>query len=147
MPLDEYDPFEHEPIHVWFNLTYASYLVLPRSILQSMPLEWQRRFVKCLRELDAVSPDDVASSYWVRAHDENNRFTADTYARYDRGRRKVILKGIPCEHCGATDPIDAFDHSCQRPVTTSGGLDSSPDVKASASPMKRKLRARTVKGL
>ncbi len=39
-------------IHTWFNLTYAQYLTIPRSVLQSMPLEWQQRFVKCLEELD-----------------------------------------------------------------------------------------------
>jgi hypothetical protein len=89
---EEYDPFEHEPIHTWFNLTYANYLVLPRSILQSMPLEWQQRFVKCLRELDAVTPEDAVSSYWVRAHDEHKRFVSDPYSQYERGRRHVELK-------------------------------------------------------
>lgn len=38
-------------IHDWFDLTYANYLVLPRSILQSMPDWWQHRFVAMLREL------------------------------------------------------------------------------------------------
>lgn len=43
---------EHEAIHEWFGLTYANYLVLNRSLLQSMPDVWQTRFVGCLRELD-----------------------------------------------------------------------------------------------
>lgn len=42
---------EHEAIHAWFELTYANYLVLPRSVLQSMPDEWQHRFVGCLEEM------------------------------------------------------------------------------------------------
>jgi len=34
---------DFEPLHNWFELTYAQYLTIPRSILQSMPVEWQRR--------------------------------------------------------------------------------------------------------
>lgn len=41
-----------EPVHDWFELSYAQYLTIPRSVLQSMPVEWQRRFVKCLEELE-----------------------------------------------------------------------------------------------
>ncbi|WP_051761340.1 hypothetical protein [Microbispora rosea] len=43
---------EHEAIHSYFSLSYANYLVLPRTLLQSMPDEWQTRMVACLRELD-----------------------------------------------------------------------------------------------
>lgn len=43
--------FERD-VHHWFELTYAQYLTIPRSVLQSMPDEWQRRFVKCMEELD-----------------------------------------------------------------------------------------------
>ncbi len=39
-----------EPVHGWFGLTYANYLVLPRTVLQSMPPEWQEKFVKLLEE-------------------------------------------------------------------------------------------------
>jgi hypothetical protein len=42
---------EHEAIHTWFSLSYANYLVLPRAVLQSMPDEWQQRFVACLDEM------------------------------------------------------------------------------------------------
>lgn len=41
-----------EPIHEHFGLSYAEYLVVNRTLLQSMPIEWQARFVDCLRELD-----------------------------------------------------------------------------------------------
>ena len=40
-----------EPIHLWFNLTYANYLVVPRSVLQSMPQPWQARFCELLSEM------------------------------------------------------------------------------------------------
>jgi hypothetical protein len=58
----------HEAIHDWFGLTYANYLVLPRAVLQSMPDEWQERFVACLRQLgDATRDLEFPASYDVRA--------------------------------------------------------------------------------
>lgn len=45
---------EPEPIHAHFGLTYANYLVMPRTLLQSMPVEWQRPFVALLEQFDAA---------------------------------------------------------------------------------------------
>ncbi|WP_371484831.1 hypothetical protein [Kitasatospora sp. NBC_00315] len=42
------------PVHTWFGLTYANYLVVPRTLMQSMPVGWQQRAVACLTELDAA---------------------------------------------------------------------------------------------
>jgi hypothetical protein len=89
---------ETEPIHGYFGLSYASYLVLPRVMLQSMPEEWQRGFVRMLEELgDAVSatdPDGVPkdATYWVRLRDSKGHFVHDPYQDYDRGRRRLPLK-------------------------------------------------------
>lgn len=58
---------EVEAIHGWFELTYANYLVLPRSVLQSMPDEWQARFVGLLREMETAFGHLDWPSYSVRA--------------------------------------------------------------------------------
>ena len=42
------------PIHDWFGLSYSNYLVLHRTFLQSMPLEFQQRMAACLEELSAA---------------------------------------------------------------------------------------------
>ncbi|RSN13770.1 hypothetical protein DMH25_08255 [Streptomyces sp. WAC 01325] len=42
------------PIHTWFSLSYCNYAVLPRTLLQSMPVEFQERMVACLTELQAA---------------------------------------------------------------------------------------------
>jgi hypothetical protein len=78
-------------IHEWFNLTYASYLVLPRTLLQSMPKEWQKEFVKLLEELDNSFdlPDNYTSEYWIRMKDANGKFAKDPFRDYDRGRRII----------------------------------------------------------
>lgn len=41
-------------IHGHFGLSYANYLVLHRTLLQSMPGPWQEQFVGLLEELDAA---------------------------------------------------------------------------------------------
>lgn len=43
-----------EDIHTYFSLSYANYLVLPRTLLQSMPADWQHEFVQLLRQADAA---------------------------------------------------------------------------------------------
>ena len=41
-------------IHTFFGLSYSNYLVLPRTLLQSMPEEWQHRFTGMLDEMSAA---------------------------------------------------------------------------------------------
>lgn len=77
-------------IHDWFELSYAQYLTIPRSVLQSMPDEWQVRFVKCLEELDeAIDWRPDVGRYWVQLRDENGRYVADPLMDYERGRRRI----------------------------------------------------------
>lgn len=45
-------PIDESPIHKFFGLSYANYFVCPRSVLQSMPVEWQKRFLSIMEELD-----------------------------------------------------------------------------------------------
>jgi hypothetical protein len=43
---------ERQAIHRHFGLSYANYLVVPRTLLQSMPDVWQAKFVALLDQLD-----------------------------------------------------------------------------------------------
>ena len=55
-------------IHAFFGLTYSNYLVLPRTLLQSMPEGWQKRFVLMVEELDAAFDHiEQAQAYKVEA--------------------------------------------------------------------------------
>lgn len=60
------------PVHAWFGLSYASFLILPRLMMQSMPLDWQERMVALLRELDETFdwPEDLGEMR-VRVEDED----------------------------------------------------------------------------
>lgn len=65
---DNTDDGHGRDVHTWFSLTYANYLVVPRTLLQSMPKDWQARFVVLLDELgDAFDHIPQADSYDVRA--------------------------------------------------------------------------------
>lgn len=85
------DPLEWEAIHGWFNLTYANYLVLPRSVLQSMSDEWQSSFVALLGELDQQYGGLDWPDYTVNAR-HGGRFIKDPIPHYNRGRTRVEPK-------------------------------------------------------
>lgn len=86
------EPENQEPIHEWFELSGSNYLVLPRSVLQSMPAVWQGEFVRLLEELqDAAADLDVPEEYSVQAK-QGGRFIADPFRDYERGRRRMPLK-------------------------------------------------------
>lgn len=90
-----------EPIHLWFELSYAQYLTVPRSALQSMPVEWQRRFVACLKELDrSIDWRPRVGCYWVRLKDDAGRFMRDPLMDYDRGRRRLPIIGPDGQEVG-----------------------------------------------
>lgn len=55
-------------IHTWFGLSYANHLVLPRTLLQSMPDDWQRRLTTLLEEMStAFAGVPQAQAYKVDA--------------------------------------------------------------------------------
>jgi hypothetical protein len=57
-----------EDVHTYFGLSYANYLVLPRTMLQSMPEDWQTRFVALLNQFhDAFEHVPQAATYQVTA--------------------------------------------------------------------------------
>jgi hypothetical protein len=78
----------NEPVDEWFELTRANYLVLPRLVLQSAPVEWQRRFVECLEELHEMFGDvPKQGQYTVYLRREDGRFFKDDpLADYRHGR-------------------------------------------------------------
>lgn len=57
-------------IDTWFSLSYSNYLVLQRSILQSMPVDWQYRFTAIIDEMNDRMGEEMKarmpSSYCVR---------------------------------------------------------------------------------
>lgn len=87
-PETEPDPVEtNEPIHEWFGLSYANYLVLPRTVLQSMPVDWQRRMVGLLDECNEAIREaglEMPRGYRVTPTDAGGRFAKEPLPHYRR---------------------------------------------------------------
>ena len=80
--------FCQEDVHQFFSLSYASYLALPRSIMQSMPADWQHRFSELMDEVqDKYGGYDMR--YTVNKRDAKGRFIPDELRNYERGRRII----------------------------------------------------------
>lgn len=76
-----------EPIHAWFGLTYSNYLVLHRAVLQSMPDDWQARFVGMLDELRETCDRaklECPNDFRVHVVDARGRFIRDPIPHYRR---------------------------------------------------------------
>lgn len=93
-------PLDSEPVHNWFGLSYASYFAIPRAVLEQMPVEWQRRFITCLREiedhLDWESLQPKNQGYMVKLRGPNGRFLPDPLSNY-RHPRRIPRIGEPDE--------------------------------------------------
>jgi len=65
------DTDERRDIHTAFGLSYSNYLVMPRTLLQSMPEQWQHDFVTLIDQFnDAFAHVEQAECYIVTAANE-----------------------------------------------------------------------------
>lgn len=97
-------------IHEWFGLTYASYLVLPRTLMEHMPEEWQEKMKALLDEATEIWEHD--DKYTVLLRDKKGKFKDDPLRHYrhpDYTALKEALKSykISVRATGEqTDPLD-----------------------------------------
>lgn len=89
--------FDEDYIHEYFELSYAHYLVLPRTLLQSMPAKWQKEFVKLLEEFEerftAFEWLPEGTNYNVQLKDRKgviHSINEDIFNDYERGRRTIV---------------------------------------------------------
>lgn len=43
---------ERKDLHLWFGLSYAAFLVMPRVAMMQMPEEWQEKMAELLTQYD-----------------------------------------------------------------------------------------------
>lgn len=87
------------PVHGWFELSYSHYLVLPRSLMQAMPIEWQERMADCLEEMhEACEPLEINDRYTVLLRGEKGRIVSDPYSDY----RHPKIHSLPIEASAPT---------------------------------------------
>lgn len=81
------DEEHREDVSLFFSLSYASYLVLPRLVMEGMPGTWQEKFVALLNECgDRFGHAYGSNQYKVKLRDGHGGFGADPLADYRRGR-------------------------------------------------------------
>lgn len=93
------DEFERDdrvvvPVETEQQARAAGRRVVPRTLLQSMPAEWQARFVRLLEQVDnvdAVRPE----SYDIRFYTTGGVRTTDPVPHYRRGRTRLVPAMIP----------------------------------------------------
>lgn len=89
---DEPIIIQDEPFHAWFGLTYASYLVLPRIVLQSMPRRWQLKMIALINRIPkTLEIEHEMPDYQVLAK-ENGKFVKDHYREYRRAPNIRMIK-------------------------------------------------------
>lgn len=69
------------PAHQAFGQSRAAYFVVPRRTLQSMPAEWQERFVSLIAEAKASLPADGFPAYQVTRLNDGT-YASDPHRRY-----------------------------------------------------------------
>lgn len=87
--------FYESPIHVWFELTYAEFLTVPRLVLESMSFEWQEKMANLLDEIDETfdwRPEE--GRYWVKLRDANGCFSHAPLNNYRHGSVEHLRKNI-----------------------------------------------------
>ena len=85
MTQDKDGNWHESPVHNWFELSYASYLTLPRSVMEAMPYEWQVAMVALLEEADETLDWDAVKpngKYEVRVRDEHGLYRSDPLRNY-----------------------------------------------------------------
>lgn len=71
------------PAHQAFGQSRAAYHVITRRTLQSMPADWQERYIGLIAEARAYLPADAFPQYQViRLND--GRYASDPHRRYRR---------------------------------------------------------------
>jgi hypothetical protein len=83
---------EEDPFHYWFGLSYSSYLVLPRLMLESMPRRWQLKMIALINQVPKTLniADEYTSQYTV-CYKVKRKFAKDPYRDY-RHSPKIAMK-------------------------------------------------------
>lgn len=70
----------------WFGLSYSAYLVVPRTLLCRMPVEWQEKFAQLLDQcIEEHKDKNIEDNYVVKLRGELGKFKKDPLADYRKG--------------------------------------------------------------
>lgn len=95
--------YSYGPAWHAFGLSHAAYHVVPRRTLQSMPVEWQARFVALMGEARQVLPDEAFPEYQV-IRIEGGKYGSDPNRRY-RHAAPFPLRTAGAEQASQVAPL------------------------------------------
>lgn len=116
-------PDDDTPMSYFFNLSYANYLVINRSKLESMPTEWQEDMIELLNEMEdefRYLPDQPAINVQILAR-EPDRFYREslTCEECNGSGFKLDDKGEEteeeCEFCDGMGDVESEEERCETP--------------------------------
>lgn len=83
---------ESSALQLWFNLSYASWLTLPRVLMEAMPVEWQDKMAALLNEYSEAFPNQPDIGTRVQVTDGAGHLikTPHWLINYRRPDRKKI---------------------------------------------------------
>lgn len=85
--------FSDAPVSLWFELSYANFLTLPRLVMESMPLQWQRTMARLLYEIDDTFDwRPVDGRYMVTFKHGDGRFGELPLSDYRHGSVEHLRK-------------------------------------------------------
>lgn len=77
----------------WFSLSYASWLTIPRIVLQSMPVEWQEKFFSLLDEIEnTIEVPEYAKKSTTVSLKENGKFIKSNIPSYRHNLLNLKVK-------------------------------------------------------
>ena len=96
--------FDSDALQTWFNLSYASWLTLPRVMMEAMPLTWQDKMGALLHEFSETFPNqpDIGTRVQI-THKGKLTATPDWLINYRHPDREVMsklrtLEALTAEH-------------------------------------------------
>lgn len=101
-------PTGHDNLWLWFGLSRASWLTIPRVLMHKMPDEWQRDMARLLNEWDETWDTDDLPSPYVTARD-GNKFTR--WPSWVVDYRHPDLKQIELRRIMASQTLSERDRS------------------------------------
>lgn len=85
------------PVHGWFELGYCSYVVLPRVVLQCLPLAVQQRLVDVLDEVAEIAGSELLGhDYRVSVLGKRGRFVRNPLPAYRHG--SDLIPEVPARY-------------------------------------------------
>lgn len=101
-----------QDVHGWFDLTYSSYLALPRSLMQAMPAAWQHAMVQLLERMHEEFPGERSSYRVLKIDVLNGRFVSDPLRNYRYpDHRAIEWAHCDCPVADRTQECHAHEHA------------------------------------